>query len=139
MTQDKHDLLKQAATILHPLLKDIILSLNQDLEGGQLSIVLNNGIRLYVVYNNFKQYGYQIMKSLKPKEFVRFDNFDERWNVSTSPHHFHPYKGTHAIESPMIGNPTEDLPQLCEWIKENKLFRVKFIPIIKTNYSSLKY
>ena len=75
--------INSASEILNRELGDSIVSSKKDLEGGRVSILLDNGCRLYVAYNSVGQYAYQIMKSPRESDFVRFDNFDNRWNVST--------------------------------------------------------
>ena len=54
----------------------------------------------------------------------RFDNYDDRWPVSTRPHHFHPRYKKEAILSKMIGNPEEDIPYFCSLIKTEKIIKL---------------
>jgi len=49
-------------------------------------------------------------------------NYDDRWDVSTRPHHFHPRKKKNAIQSKMTGIPEEDMPNLCDSILSSKLY-----------------
>ena len=49
--------------------------LNESL--SQLKIVLDSGIIIYIKYNQFGEYGYQIIHSRKKNDFSRFDNFIE--------------------------------------------------------------
>ncbi|MHA1917045.1 MAG: toxin-antitoxin system TumE family protein [Candidatus Ranarchaeia archaeon] len=50
-------------------------------------------------YNDFDEYSYQIMFSHKSLDRARFDNYDDKWKVSTRPHHFHPRNKKNAISS----------------------------------------
>jgi len=54
---------------------------------------------------------------------ARFDNYDDKWDVDSRPHHFHPLMSTFATPSPIVGNPEEDIAQLCHLIKTGDLFR----------------
>ncbi|MBA7527024.1 hypothetical protein ES705_19197 [subsurface metagenome] len=49
---------------------------------------------------------------------MRFDNYDDRWDVKTRPHHFHKRCMQSVIESPMDGDPNQDIPVLVKKIKE---------------------
>jgi len=83
-----------------------------------LTIHFKRGFILFIQYNDFNEYSYQIHFSQKPNDFIRFDNYDDRWNVKTKPHHLHPRWKKDALESPMIGNPKKDIPLLIKQIKE---------------------
>jgi len=61
------------------------------------------------------------MFSRKKSDFVRYDNYDDRWNVKTKPHHFHPRNKKPVLKSPMIGNPKYDMPILIQFIKKEAL------------------
>lgn len=82
-----------------------------------LSINFVQGIALFVRYNDFGEYSYQITYSQQENDFDRYDNFDDRWEVSTRPHHLHA-KNTGVIESPMTGEPSHDLPILSVILKQ---------------------
>ena len=129
MAIEKHEVIERALLIIQRTLGSLIISSNWDLEGGKLSFLLKNGIMIYIGYNSVGQYAYQVMKSLKQREFIRFDNFDDRWDVSTKPHHFHPFKMKQATVSPMVGIPERDLPLLCRWILLKRIFESDFDPI----------
>jgi hypothetical protein len=47
-------------------------------------------------------------ESFQPEDFERYDNFDDRWKISTHPHHFH-LGNKKVTESPMNGNPQHDI------------------------------
>jgi hypothetical protein len=43
---------------------------------------------------------------------MRFDNYDDIWDVKTRPNHFHVRGMQSVIESPMRGMPDLDIPTL---------------------------
>lgn len=88
---------------------------------SQLKVQFKGGMVLYIRYNEYQEYGYQIVYSLKKGDQVRFDNFDDRWPVTTRPHHFHERGGESVRESPMSGNPSQDIPILIEFIQRGTL------------------
>ena len=47
---------------------------------------------------------------------MRFDNYDNVWDVPTRPHHFHIRGMESVIERPMIGIPEKDIPNLFKSI-----------------------
>jgi len=94
-----------AKDILEQHLSNEISSLSIDFMYNQLHLVFLDGVHLYVVYNNHGQYSYSIIFSKLELDRCRFDNYDEHWNVSSRPHHFHPRKKKDAIESIMKGLP----------------------------------
>jgi len=98
-------------TILHEI-KDIYVDDDRPL----LKVTFLKGFILYIRFNDFQEYSYQLMYSQQPNDRLRFDNFDDRWPVRTRPHHFHPRHGGDAIESPMTGIPEQDIPILIQMI-----------------------
>ncbi|MHA1273429.1 MAG: toxin-antitoxin system TumE family protein [Promethearchaeota archaeon] len=115
-------LLQRARKILINLLDIEIILEELDYHLSQLKIILKSGITIYIKYNEFEEYGYQIVFSPQKNDFSRFDNFDDRWNVSTKPHHFHDKNKNRVIESPMIGEPEHDMPILVNYIKNRNIF-----------------
>jgi len=77
-----------------------------------LQIFFLSGPRLYVRYNPYGQYSYEIDFSKKMYDRIRYDNYDNTWPVSTRPHHLHPQNQKEAIESQMTGDPVGDMPLL---------------------------
>ena len=94
-------------------------------DSGTIKCDLKDGSVLYVRYNRYNQYSYNLIFSSIKYDRARFDNFDDKWNVSTSPHHFHPRYDKSAIESSMNGNPDHDLPLLMDYIRKQLLFDSK--------------
>lgn len=95
-------------------IKDILT----DDERPLLIISFLKGFTLYLRFNDFDEYSYQINFSQKINDRIRFDNYDDRWPVSTHPHHLHPQNEKNAIESQMIGDPTHDIPILVKIIRK---------------------
>ena len=110
--------LKKARKLFLDLLGDHIT--NDDLVEDlfQLKIIFKTGQIVYIRYNEFNEYGYQILFSTKKNDSARFDNFDDRWEVSTKPHHFHKRGGNNVIKSSMNGEPTHDIHLLIKYLKE---------------------
>ncbi len=78
-----------------------------------LKLIFKRGERLYIRYNDYNEYSYQFYLSSQLNDFIRFDNFDDRWPVSTRPHHLHTQvKG--VVESEMDGDPSHDIPLLTQ-------------------------
>lgn len=84
--------------------------------GFELKIKLNNGIFLYIVYNDHNHYSYTIQYSLLKFDRKRFDNFDDFWEVETRPHHFHVRGSEEVATSPMTGDPRIDFLNLINAI-----------------------
>lgn len=70
----------------------------------------NNGSRLYIAYNDFDEYAYQLIFSFEPLDRIRFNAMDKSWNVDEPPHHFHPRFDEKGYNSPMLGIPSEYFP-----------------------------
>ena len=79
-----------------------------------LKVVFYDEIILYVRYNNYGEYTYCVIFSPNPDDQMRFDNYDDRWDVKTRPHHFHIRGMESVIDSPMIGDPKKDIPILIQ-------------------------
>jgi len=96
------------------LTREIIL----DKERPILKIVFNNEVVLHIRYNDFGEYSYSIIFTPNPDDQMRFDNYDDRWEVSTKPHHFHIRGLNSSIESPMLGEPNHDIPIILKMIQD---------------------
>ncbi|MBA7687840.1 hypothetical protein ES703_96313 [subsurface metagenome] len=53
--------------------------------------------------------------------FCFHDDFDDRWDVSTKPHHLHERGNRNVVASSMIGKSTHDIPILIKYIKEETI------------------
>ncbi len=82
----------------------------------ELKITFRSRIILYIRYNDFDEYGYHLMYSNKRGDYVRFDNHDKNWNVSSSPHHFHLRYKKGVEASLMNGSPNNDAPYLIDFL-----------------------
>ena len=111
--------------IIQAELQNYIISFDLDLDAGRLKIIVKNRIIIYVRYNNFQEYSYIVLFSLKKGDRVQFDNFDVRWVVSSRPHHCHPRFKIEAIESQFNGTPKHDIPILCSLVKSKDIFKIQ--------------
>ena len=85
-----------------------------DDERPVLKITFFKGLILYIRYNDYDEYSYQLIYSQKKLDRIRYDNYDDIWDVISKPHHFHPKGEKTAIESPMNGDPNYDMPILIK-------------------------
>lgn len=85
-----------------------------DDERPVLKITFFKGYILYIRYNDYGEYSYHFVYSQKPLDRIRYDNYDDTWNVDTTPHHFHPRAKKPGISSPMNGTPAHDMPILLK-------------------------
>jgi len=97
-------------------IKDIHLDDDRPL----LTLAFLNGLTVYIRFNDYQEYSYQVVFSLKPNDRIRFDNFDARWSIDSQPHHFHPRCKENGIQSPMKGDPNYDIPILIKIIRQGK-------------------
>lgn len=88
-----------------------------DVDRPLFEIQFNNGLILYVRYNDFDEYSYHVQFSFAKEDRVRYDNYDENWPVTTAPHHFHPRNNKDATDTLMIGNPEQDMQRLVKELK----------------------
>ena len=84
--------LLEAKSILEEFFEKEIKSLNLNQDSRKLHMILTDGIEIYIIYNNHGQYGYNILFSNLDLDRCRFDNYDDRWDVDSRPHHFNPRK-----------------------------------------------
>ena len=101
--------LSKAIDIFEEKCSEIIIKKELNLRMKRVKFLLVDGIQVYIQYNNYGQYSYSIIFSSHEQDLCRFDNYDDHWPVSTTPHHFHPRGIYEATESKMNGNP-ETLP-----------------------------
>ena len=96
---------------------DLILEKEINLKLKRVKYRLIDATIIYIQYNNYDEYSYSIVYSPLDQDICRFDNYDQNWDVSSRPHHFHPRKIYEAQESPMRGNPLEDMEELCLFLR----------------------
>ena len=104
----------EAQKIINNNLASEIRSTNLNKWGKELEVSLFNGVRIYIVYNDFNQYSYSVIYSESKHDRIRYDNYDDRWDVTTKPHHLHLRGSRQTIESKMIGNPHKDMEILVQ-------------------------
>ena len=112
----------EAKSLLEQFFDEDIKNLDLNQDRRQLHIVLNDGVEIYVIYNNHDEYGYSVIFSKLDLDRVRFDNYDKIWDTSSNPHHCHPRYKKEAISSNMKGDPKTDIPLLHKMIKSGILF-----------------
>ncbi len=97
------------------LIRKIIL----DKDRPVLKAVFNNEVNLYIRYNDYGEYSYSVIFSPNPDDQMRFDNYDDIWDVKTRPHHFHQRRMQSIVESPMMGEPKHDISILLKNILDS--------------------
>ena len=118
--------LEQSKLILEKNLSPYIESLVFEPKLARITIYLRNNVIIYIQFNDFGEYGYSIIFSKILLDRCRFDNYDDKWVVSTRPNHFHPRSNKNGYSSPMKGTPNHDMPILCELIKSGKFYSPEF-------------
>ena len=113
--------LLEAKDIIEKLFDKDIKSLKLNQDSRKLHIILRDGIEIYIIYNDHGQYGYQVLFSNLDFDRCRFDNYDDQWDVDSSPHHFHPRKQIEGKSSKMTGSPKNDIPYLHKMLKSGYL------------------
>jgi len=115
--------LLEAKMLLEQLLNKEINSLNLNQDSRKLHLILTDGIEIYIIYNNHDQYGYTILFSNLDLDRCRFDNYDDKWDVDSRPHHFHPRKKIEVESSKMTGEPKNDIQYLYKLLKSGRLHK----------------
>ncbi len=106
-----------ARKLLNEELSNYILEQKLNERKPLLTVKFLKGFTVHIRYNDYDEYSYQIQFSQQPQDFIRYDNFDDRWNVTSKPHHLHRRNTKEATESPMVGIPEKNIPILIEPIK----------------------
>ncbi len=102
----------EAQSILVEKLGSDIGSMTLNKRGKELKVILTSGITLYIVYNNYDKYSYSIIYTQSKYDRIRYDNFDDRWDVISKPHHLHTRGANIAKQSPMVGIPSVDIEKI---------------------------
>ena len=113
----------EARRILFQALQSEIIQTDLNTSIYQLKILFSQGSILFIRYNEYNEYVYQLIFSKRKGDFVRYDNFDDRCPVSTKPHHFHSRYNNPVVESPMTGDPKQDIPKLILLLKKELFSR----------------
>lgn len=109
----------KAREIIEKRLQKEISFLIEDSTKPKLLINFKLGYSLFIRYNDFNEYSYQFSYSKKLLHRFRFDNYDDKWNVFSKPHHLHERNSEIGIESPMNGQPDHDMAYLIDYIRKN--------------------
>ena len=115
--------IKYATEFLEKTIPYSISHIQIDYEDPRIKLVLNDGIKIYIQYNDHDQYSYSILFSNGYLDRCRFDNYDDTWDVISKPHHFHPKLSKVAIDSPMSGDFHHDLDLLIQAIISGKFYK----------------
>jgi len=115
--------LLEAKVILEQLFDKEINSFKVNHDSRKLHIILTDGIEIYIIYNDHGGYGYNILFSKPDLDRCRFDNYDDKWDIDSRPHHFHPRKKKGVESSKMTGNPKHDIVYLYKMLKSGKLHK----------------
>ena len=118
--------LTQANFISNKELSGKIKSIEINYRLATIKILLNDGLLIFIRYNNYLEYSYSVIFSNSKLDRIRFDNFDDKWIVKTRPHHFHPKDDKNGYSSMMVGKPREDLPILFNLLKNPKIRKSYF-------------
>ena len=119
-----HKLTAARKLLLNRLLSEIKDEYIDD-ERPFLKITFFKGLVLYIRYNDYDEYSYQIVYSRELLDRIRYDNYDDMWKVKSKPHHFHSRGGQTATESPMNGDPKHDIPILLNEVLEREFNHLK--------------
>ena len=111
-------LVTTARRLLLDALQPLVLSETLNLDGCYLQLRFRDGSRLFVTYNNHHEYSYQYLYSRHEYDRERFDNYDREWPVPSRPHHFHVRGRPDVLESPMTGDPQQDMLRLVDFLKK---------------------
>jgi hypothetical protein len=113
--------LEQAKDIVIEKLGSKLLSFTIIPDLNRLKIEFTDGSILYIGYNKFGEYGYQLLFTSNELDRVRFDSMDALWSVGSKPNHFHPRFVKEGFNSPMVGDPVHDITILCDLILSGDL------------------
>ncbi|MBD3191039.1 MAG: hypothetical protein GF308_10365 [Candidatus Heimdallarchaeota archaeon] len=116
------ELILEAYEIISRELKGYVSEIELDTDIGKLQFKLKSGITVFIRYNNYNQYSYVILFSSQALDRIRFDNFDDRWDVKSKPNHTHPRFQKEASDSPFSGIPKKDIVILCQLLKSGKIY-----------------
>ncbi len=111
--------LQLAITKFDEVCFDIIIKKEINARLKRVKYILLDATFVYIQYNNHGEYSYSIIYSPMDQDLCRFDNYDQHWDVISRPHHFHPQKIYDAQESPMKGDPQNDMQELCRFLRIN--------------------
>ncbi len=117
--------LDKAKLLLHQHLPIILKTINFEPKLARIHVILRDNVQIFIRHNNYGEYSYTIVFSKTELDRCRYDNYDDRWEVYSRPHHFHSRKRLEAISSKMTGNPDHGIPLLCKIIQSGVIYEIK--------------
>lgn len=97
---------------------DMIREISLHKDRPFLKAISKNEIIIYIRYNDYEEYTYCVIFSPIPDDQMRINNYDDKWDVKPRLHHFH-IRGMQSVkESPMKGDPHNDIPILVKKVIE---------------------
>lgn len=111
-----HEKLDIAQKIIQNHKSEFIFSIQHDSNRPVLRVRFISGIFLYIRYNDYSEYSYQIIYSQSEHDRIRFDNYDDHWDIDTKPHHKHDRGSKKVSRSPMCGDPSKDILKLMDFL-----------------------
>ncbi len=121
------ELILEAYDIINKELRSFISEIHLDEDTGRLRIKLKSGITVFFRYNNYGQYSYVVLFSSQKLDRIRFDNFDDRWEVTSKTNHTHPRYQEVATSSPFSGIPSNDVMILCNLLRSGDIYSFRSI------------
>ena len=103
-----------ALELLQNSLRERIIEFSLDEDLIRCKFILKENIKIYINFNNYNEYSYAIYFSPDPMDRIIIDNYDEKWNVETSPHHLHNRFEREGKRSDFTGDPLSDIAKLIE-------------------------
>lgn len=79
------ELILKAYDIILKELRGSISEIDLYEDTGKLVLKLKSGVTVFIRYNNYGQYSYVVMFSSQKLDRIRFDNFDDNWDVPYLP------------------------------------------------------
>ncbi len=116
------ELILEAYDIINRELRGLISEIDLDEDTGRLKIKLKSGITVFIRYNNYNQYSYVVLFSSQTLDRIRFDNFDDKWEVTSKPNHTHPRYQEGATSSPFSGAPSKDIMNSCNLLRSGDIY-----------------
>ena len=116
---DSRKNLELARNIIIKDYSTLIRKITLDKDRPVLKVVFNNEVNLYIRYNDYGEYSYCVIFSPNPDDQMRFDNYDDIWDVKTRPHHFHRRRMQSVVDSQMRGEPNHDISILLKYILDS--------------------
>ena len=89
---------------------------------GKSSYDINNGDCENFALVVLKAMGFEHQTNSTYMMVDPFDDFDDRWKVTSKPNHVHPRYQEKATKSPFTGNPSKDITILCGLLRSGNIY-----------------